>query len=835
MRRVNTYVLTAVILFAFIIGCSGNGNDPITGNGEAEVTVRDVSEAPQTHLWGYYEVSIDAETQEVDVVPARSSMYATNVVEFLNGNPASLQFGINSTTPAAEYIDVDIDVSIMHPFPGMPAYNGYDVRGIFVGNGSDKMLYNTKLRYAVKGEEQFMMADPNDPYDWGFGKPDGYTRWWNMPEFKISGLFGYTKGIYATPGYTSNAHLNPYKYFADGIAATSHFWDALLNVQGSDGVFRSGSTNTRNYYLRFPNASGIKFAYAVVANWEDPSVHPSNAVEAIAVNVDITEDVWYLNDLYSGGEIIAEFSIFDWNSEVNGLGIMEDYQIIIESTVLSAPYILSEEEMTPVATAANFCTYQIQIPADNVMHADDNDLWILVEYDDANYYNYAYVPNYTDNEPLTAYFREPLPVSDTAINEDPVCDFIIDPVPLFEDLSPVVVTFDATGTYDPDPLDTLTYEWDFNGDGNYHEGPGDSYEGDPDHPTHAYYLGDDLVGDVSLRVRDGNTGEAICTLPVNITVHPSKNLDLRSGRVARDIAIDHTNGDLLVAYDDNSIWKYPRSNFFQSGGIFINTGTPYPMSPEMLDMNAEQYTMVGGLYFTYTSSMIYKPDGTYETMIFYLLWQSTACDIIAMGTQGDMDNDLCFMHGYSQTGIKHNIARRHPNENYFSFGNHDYSFSEIYYDGYDKIYYDYIVGCESDMNDDYIWVLEDADLYASRWELTTAPNDLIYGDAYFGTGEQTDDDDGFYFPRDITRDDQNRLYVLDRLSDDEPRVKIWTVEGDVTTSVGSFGDSTEIIGMPQRIEGSNWEGRVVVLSEEGPGNQHISVFHTIEMPGYVAP
>ena len=237
----------------------------------------------QTNLWGYYDVYIDIASQTVEAVEDRQAMFTANVVNFINSNPAGLGFHINSTPVGSGYVDVDIDVSIHHPFPGMPQYNGYDVRGVFMGDGSASLKYNPNLHYPVLGTDQFMLADPVD----GFGGPDGYTRWFNKQEFSTGGmpLLQYTQGKLATSGFNGTATLNAYKYFADGLGANQDLWTWLNANSGQHGVFSSGTTNTRNYYLRFPTAKGVKFGYAILANWEAPNVHPSNAPEAVGCSV----------------------------------------------------------------------------------------------------------------------------------------------------------------------------------------------------------------------------------------------------------------------------------------------------------------------------------------------------------------------------------------------------------------------------------------------------------------------------------------------------------------------------------------------------------------------
>jgi hypothetical protein len=80
----------------------------------------------------------------------------------------------------------------------------------------------------------------------------------------------------------------------------------------------------------------------------------------------------------------------------------------------------------------------------------------------------------------------------------------------------VPVEFDASGSYDPDPGDTLSFAWDFDGDNVYGETVHDSYTGDPDNPTHICYAS--YTGPVHVKVTDGHGGESICTVSVQVTV-----------------------------------------------------------------------------------------------------------------------------------------------------------------------------------------------------------------------------------------------------------------------------------------------------------------------------
>lgn len=462
------------------------------------------------HLWGLYEISIDTKTRSVSIQPQRHGMFTCNVVTFLNSNPASLKININNIEDYPERVDLDLDISLTHPFPGMTKFNGYDVRGVFMGDGSKSMKYNPKLIYPVFGTDQYMLNDPMD----GFGGPDGYTRWFNAPEFSLGGmpLFKYTHGKYATPGYVGTATLCPYKYFADDLGATTDLWQWLNNNPSKRGVFSSGKTNTRNYFLSFPAGKNIKYGYAVIASWIAPDAHPANAIEAVGCKINWKGNLWYLDPVQNGGNFKADISIFDWYGKGS-----ENYQLYIESTVLSATHKFTISEMQPIGGTSTYSTYHIDIPADNIKGLKNNEFWLAVEYYDYNYMNEYGTPNNAGNEPLAAFFRFPVPVSNEppVVNQDPICDLVVITNMPAQGPLKVDVEFSAAGCSDPDGQ-PLQYFWDFDGDKIYGENPDDSYSGTPVNPIHSYLA--DYKGYVWLKVEDGFGGMDECSALVDVKV-----------------------------------------------------------------------------------------------------------------------------------------------------------------------------------------------------------------------------------------------------------------------------------------------------------------------------
>jgi hypothetical protein len=500
--RSSFQILIGILLFLIpIIGCSNNNANPFAPEnpiGSVTPSIDNVS-SPQTHLWGFYDCYFDLPSKTISAILNRNAMFATNVVNFLNKNAAGLAFKIYDTPidPGGTFIDVDIDVKLTHPFPGMSQYNGYDVRGIFMGNGSSEMAYNPDLIYAAKGTTDQVMYDydlsdsSKDPYPGLAGLPDGYTRWWNPTEFStISALFGYTPGKAASPGYTASGTLNPYKYFADDLSPDDNLW-SFLGFTTGHGVFSSGHQNTRNYYLRFPTPNpGIKFSYAVVASWKgtQPADHPANQPEAVGVSVNVTPDVYYVNPSNNGGNLILDISVFDWDSVLSA-GKMEDYNLIIESSVLSSPATFSS--MIPTVPGSQIQTYHLEIPADNVVSPTGNEFWVIIEDQNNDYTNPYGIVSLAGYDKLAAFFRYNLPLKETG-NTPPVISGITDDIAP-DGLNAVVsssntaVTYsvnytdpdvgqdhtikwyieDATVTDPSDPPDTMPFNWSLKTSGNY--------------------------------------------------------------------------------------------------------------------------------------------------------------------------------------------------------------------------------------------------------------------------------------------------------------------------------------------------------------------------------
>jgi len=384
----------------FVLGCSGGSITPdLDETGISGLTNHRQNQSG-TSLWGYYDLLIEPETGNISVIPNRQVGFAINVVKFLNNDPLGIGVSFNGTETGPGYIDVDMDITIKHPLP-LEKFNGYDVRGIFVGSGSSSMIHNPDLIYPKNGSEQVLL------------NADGNTRWYNASEFLVQSIFGYVPGKLSSPGYSPSATLNGYKYFGEGLASDEDLFEYLSDGGDNVGCFIAGTENSRNYVVRFPiPIPGIKYGYAVVANWDgpEPDDHPAHAADAVGFDLEYFGNVFYVNPSDNGGDLKLYLSVFDWFSDAPDTGPMEDYNIILESTVLSAPHELTASEMTPVGGNLHYSTYQVDIPADNVTTEANNVVWMIVEYPDLDYTNPLGAPNAAGDDPIQACARLSLPV-----------------------------------------------------------------------------------------------------------------------------------------------------------------------------------------------------------------------------------------------------------------------------------------------------------------------------------------------------------------------------------------------------------------------------------------
>ncbi|MFH1445244.1 MAG: PQQ-binding-like beta-propeller repeat protein, partial [Nanoarchaeota archaeon] len=368
-----------------------------------------------TQLWGFYTVTVDIENQTIEAEPNRTVAETYNVVGLLNHNHQCLILSFNdidTTTIPGETI-LDVNASIRHPINN-PETDVYDVRGVYIGNGHANLKYDISpdARIPVAGIDQVLV------------NADGYTRWFNPNEFMNPGLAGYTEGKIACPdNFVGSSTINPYKYFGKGIVETDEDLMSYLTSGEPDvGTFLYYSYLSRNYKIRFPNIPGIVFNYAIIASWNGPKPenHPAHSHEAQCATLDASSStMYYANSDENGGDLILDIDVFDWFATPNQ-GVMEDYDIIIESDVLLAPYHLDMEVADN--PYPNVYSYHAEIPTDPTK-LEGNELWVIIENPDYTYTHSSGIHNDAENDTLAAFFRVfNLPVLD--YNPNPSIEII---------------------------------------------------------------------------------------------------------------------------------------------------------------------------------------------------------------------------------------------------------------------------------------------------------------------------------------------------------------------------------------------------------------------------
>jgi len=256
MRSIGVLLVISLI----ICGCATNPATPSTVDEEAVTDLRVSNTNSQTgnhRLWGEWEIHIDATHTHAEAIPIRSGRFHLNTLKFLEETCTDcLQIlGIHKNGDGT----TDLMVRLTHPFPGLPQFTGFDVKGIIMFEGS----YDVPFAYAVWpfGERQ----DPSYFHiSAGFAgdpevlNPDGYSVLWSpwWPSGSDMEIFNYRQGKYSngTPTANINAFLNFY-------------------TDEERHMFRNDGSVVRIYNIWLPPGPVVA-GYAVDACWEPPDVTP---------------------------------------------------------------------------------------------------------------------------------------------------------------------------------------------------------------------------------------------------------------------------------------------------------------------------------------------------------------------------------------------------------------------------------------------------------------------------------------------------------------------------------------------------------------------------------
>jgi hypothetical protein len=309
-----------------------------------------------------------------------------------------------------------------------------------------------------------------------------------------------------------------------------------------------------------------------------------------------------------------------------------------------------------------------------------------------------------------------------------------------------------------------------------------------------------------------------------------KNIPLREGFDAMDIAVDHADGDLLILYSDGAIWRYTEAGNYQDGNQLCLT---YEPGIQFMDIAPNSNIGVAGFWMNEADKLkVYDPDGN---LINNVNIDSGAC----------WAHDVTGFTGHTYTNMIGLLSSTCPLGSHLRWRFYEPpAFTAYWYAnlldnacGASKIHRDTVMGTEAGNIDMwYVYYLEGAvpgcDEYRVQ-RLYRATGTDIVNDLSVSWGGMHSDDmvEGFWDPQDITRDADNDFYILDILSTGDPAIKKYAEDG---APIGEpFGDTATISGTPLRIEGSDYTGPqgnlLFVLHDGSPGDM-LSVFFPSEIP-----
>ena len=606
--------ILAAIMVIFVIGCSGGGNPtaPDTGPGLSTPSeARDLSNSRM--LWGFFSVEIDPVSMEVMVEPLRSAMFNANVTKFLQPPSSPIHMMSVAFDLANSDIPNDllaVDVSVRHPFIGVNKFRGFDVRGIFMADGSISSDFDPGLVIP-----DWPDSSPTDPsYDPVVLNPDGYTRWWNPTEFTDYGvIFGYTEGAFSTPSFYAGANLNPFKYFADELDLDTPF---ILDPANRGSFSLEPGVNQRKYIIQF-DEKPWKFNYAIDASWAepDPAGEPdypvdsfpvqANAQEAYKIDLmDNDSTVYFFNEDSYGGEFELGIEIYDWQAVGASLTpsvILDEINAVwIESPAFDPGYfdiLAGTYDITPGAgdTSAVFnITVNPSFDDYGIDHAGRYPVLIGVESSNPDSYMPQIGPpgenfEYPD-APLTAYATAWVDVSGVSPQEAPV---VLSVVPDEGIVSTVISDLEIHGEYF---MDGATVEFSHT-DMIYDIGPITTGYIDSTLLTIDLDLNDAELGfyDVTVTNPDMQNGtleegfEVVDQIPVLVLeeeyIFPPYNSGTRAYTPAITEEVDNdicfcfeeykpegnlSYGSAWRSYDDGLTWPDAETGIWSFGGVFAH-------------------------------------------------------------------------------------------------------------------------------------------------------------------------------------------------------------------------------------------------------------------------
>ncbi len=368
MKLLHLVFVGAVVLALGVVspGCSGSSSpSPAAPDLTGPSNLERATESELRHsLLGLYTCRVDPDGPRIETLPLRDAMFHLNALKFLEP-PPPLRMQLHNLEIDGDKIDVDVE--LIHPFPGLDRFTGFDVCGIVITSGSITGFSDPDIVIAGEGDTRLVNAD-------------GLTRWWNPREFPYNEtipIWGYIDGGMGTPDEIAefSATLNGYKYFADGLGVDDDLTE--LDHAGR-GTFGAGSAHMRHYTIELD--AGLVFNYAIDASWLPPETDPvvvpdsfpdsANREEPYLTLADIAvNSLWYnVSTGAGGGELGLDVHCYDWFEA-------DQNTVRVESPGTFDPVTSS----APVGGDDAHSTYHVDLTNPSLYSLDPVTIWVSVE------------------------------------------------------------------------------------------------------------------------------------------------------------------------------------------------------------------------------------------------------------------------------------------------------------------------------------------------------------------------------------------------------------------------------------------------------------------------
>ncbi len=339
-----------VILAVLISGC-GKSSDPVQTPTDLQDSLTSESgiesRADENRVvWGYWDVSISADRQEISTVPNRNGTMHLNALSLLEQNPCSSCFkaSIFQKYPPN---DLRISLSLHHPFNDNPKLTAFDPRAVLI----------------TDSDYTFPVGNRKIAWDWEtirLANPDGYTSLYNPAEFPDT-----------NPPYLR--YIPGDMALGDGFTATLNAYSAFVK-DNPRRMLESGEHTYHYAHIHLPDGP-VKFGYAVDACWKsvagevtDPETDfppDANCIEAYRIDVEL-EDIL---DPAPGSSSQLQVAVYDHQ------GLDTIATVIVEAPDL---FVGSVELVSTPASGEEYHLYTAAISNDLGADIDEYPLLIRV-------------------------------------------------------------------------------------------------------------------------------------------------------------------------------------------------------------------------------------------------------------------------------------------------------------------------------------------------------------------------------------------------------------------------------------------------------------------------